>query len=351
MKARIFITLGILLSICGYTRAHDFVVTLDNQKVYFNITSNKNKTVEVTYNGSIAAKQPTYYEGELTIPAKVKHNNTIYTVTGISAKAFSGADKLTAIIIPSGLTSIGDFAFEGCTALSKIIFPGNNVKFGQGVFFRCDKIQDISLGSDWKNIDLKMFRWSDSLTVITIPAKIEKIQNVKSLRKLEKINVDINNSKFYANDGILYNKNCNILYSCPRAYTGKLKVAQTTNRITPGALIDCTGITGIDLPEQLTTFSFRELSQMPNLEQIILRSATPPHTAKKGNDNLFLLQVQNKNIKIIVKKEVKNSYKERLVQYDGEFCEPDGNTPFQVSKEQMPASKNIIGVKNFNKYE
>ena len=165
----------LMAAACGLAKAHDFVVTLNGQKVYFNIVSEKNRTVEITYNGSIADEKPTYYEGELAVPAKVRHNNTIYSVAGIGAKAFCGADRLTGIVLPEGLKAIGDFAFEGCTSLERIIFPGGSVKFGEGVFFKCDKIQDVSFGSDWKEVDLKMFRWSDSLVSITIPAKMEKI--------------------------------------------------------------------------------------------------------------------------------------------------------------------------------
>lgn len=351
MKAKKIIALGILSCICCYTYAHDFVVSLDGQKVYFNIISNKSHTVEITYKGSIANKQPTNYKGELTIPAQIKHNNAVYSVVGISAKAFSGAEGLTGVTMPLGLSTVGDFAFEGCTALRKIIFPGNKIKFGQGVFYKCNKIQDISIGSDWKSIDFKMFRWSDSLTVVTVPAKIEKIQNMKSLKYLEKIYVDINNTKFSSIDGVLYNKNADVLYGCPRAYNGNLKVASTTKRIIQGALIDCIGITRVDLPASLISVSFREFSRMVKLNEILFRGTTPLHTAKKETDEVFVLQVINQNVKIIVNKNAKNKFKNALVQYSGEFTELDGNIPFYIESNRMPILKNIIGVKNFIKYE
>lgn len=352
MRVRKFIlSTAILLMACSMVQAHDFVVTLDGQKVYFNIKSKKNRTAEVTYNGSIANGHPTYYEGELTIPDKVKHDNVVYSIVGISAKAFSGVDKLTGIILPSGISSIGDFAFEGCTSLSKIIFPGNEVKFGQGVFFKCDKIQDISLGSDWKEVDLKMFRWSDSLKVITIPAKLEKIQNLKSLKNLMSVSVDVNNARFSAIDGVLYNKNNDVLYGCPRAYIGKVRIAEGAKTITDGALADCKGITSIDLPESLTSMSFREFAHLGNLNDIIFRGVNPVKTAKLNGEEVFLLQVINPNVNIIVLKEVKNAYKSALIQQSGEYVEIGGTTPYFVEQTKMPNAKNIVGVKNFVKYE
>jgi len=335
----------------GVASAHDFAVKINGQQVYFDVTNELKKTVIVTYNGSIAKKMSTDYKGELTIPATVQYKGKRYAVTGVGAKAFSGAEKLTGVVMPMGVTTIGDFAFEGCTALEKVIFPGNQVKMGQGVFFRCDKIQHVSLGSDWKSVDLKMFRWSDSLATITIPAKMERIQNLKALKNLETVNVDVNNAKFASIDGVLYNKNGEVLYGCPRAYKGTLKVAEGTRNITAGALIDCKGITRVDLPATLTTMSFRELNRMEQLNEVILRSEQPMATAKKGAEEILLLQVANTDVKIIVPKSAKKAYKEALVQETGEYTEIGGKTPYVVELDMMPLAKNVVGVKSFRKYE
>lgn len=329
----------------GFAQAHDFSVTLNGQKVYFNITSEKKKTVEVTYKDGIAQGQPSYYDGELTIPSKIRHNDRIYTVTGIGPKAFCGADRLTGIIIPNGVVSIGDFAFEGCTALTKIVFPGNRVTFGEGVFFKCDKIKDVTFGSDWKEINLKMFRWSDSLSYINIPAKMEKIMNLKSLKNLASVTVDVNNSRFSSIDGILYNKDSKTLYGCPRAYLGEVKVADSTRIITPGAFIDCKYITKIDMPAVLESMSFREFSRMPELQQIVFRGQAPVMTAVAGGKEVFLLQVMNTGVEILVPKKSEKTYREALVRETGEYSEIGGANPFYVEASKMPGVKNINGEK------
>lgn len=345
------ILLAALLCGARCAEAHDFVVTLDGQKVYFNIKSQKNRTAEVTYNGSIAGGQPTDYEGELTIPARVKHDDQIYTVVGVGAKAFSGAERLTGVVFPLGITSIGDFAFEGCTSLSKIIFPGNAVKFGQGVFFKCDKIQDLSFGSEWREVDLRMFRWSDSLRVITFPAKLERIQNLKSLKQLERVVVDVNNARFTTVDGVLYNKSGEILYGCPRAYRGKLQIAEGVKRVTPGALIDCVLLEQVDLPASLEQISFREFSRMPLLRAILFRAAQPVMTAKADGRDCFVLQVQHPDVALVVLKQARDAYREALVQQSGQYTERDGSIPYLVEQAKMPAARQLVAVKDFSKYE
>jgi len=342
----------LLIAGCSVVYAHDFTVTLNGQRVYFNIKSKANKTAEVTYQGSIADRHVPKVEGVVEIPAKVKHEKVVYTITGIGAKAFCGADKLTGIILPASVRTISDFAFEGCASLSKIIFPGNNVSFGEGTFFKCSSIKDITFGSDWKSVDLEMFRWSDSLMSITIPAKVEKIREFKRLKSLTKITVDVNNSHFSSHNGVLYNKSGKIMYGCPRGYSGNLKIKDGTEIITNGALVDCPYITGIDYPESIKTFSFRETSRMKNLETLVFRGMSPVNTAYIGKDGKFVIQTINKNVKFIVSNKAKQAFKSVLFQEAGEYSEPNDTdaTPYFVREEELLKTKNIIGVRDFTIY-
>lgn len=339
----------LLIAGCGAATAHDFTATLNGQKIYFNIKSKKGRTAEVTYSGSIADKRTLETEGTVEIPARVKHNNVVYTVTGIGAKAFSGAEKLTGIILPVTVTRIGDFAFEGCTSLSKIVFPGGNMAFGEGVFFKCTSIKNVTFGSDWKQVDLKRFRWSDSLAAVSIPAKVEKISGLKSLKGLRDITVDANNSKFSSHGGALYNKVGNVLYGCPRAYKGRLEIKEGTETVTNGALIDCTGITEIDFPASIAQLSFRETSRMKELEQITFRGNAPVNTAYKGTEGKFVIQTANADVKIMVPNGSKKEFKSLLVQEAGEYSETsDSNgTCYAVRTDELPKAKNIVGVKSF----
>lgn len=342
----------LLLAGCSLVNAHDFTATVDGQKLFFNVKSKTNKTVEVTYCGSISDKKVSEAKGNLVIPTKVKHNNVVYSVVSIGAKSFSGATKLDGVTIPSTVRSIGAFAFEGCTSLSKIIFSGGEVSFGEGVFFKCTSIRDISFGSDWKMADLSRFRWSDSITTIFIPAKIEKIQGLKSLKNLKSVSVDVNNARFSSHDGVLYNKNGKTLYGCPRSFTGSLKIKEGTEVVSKGALIDCPYINFIDFPSTIKSLSFRETSRMSQLETIIFRGETPVITAYSGNDGKFVLQVPNTGVKIIVPSDSKKEYQSALVKEGGEFAEStDANsTPYVIKADQMPKEGNIVGAKNFSKY-
>ena len=351
MNFRKTLMLVCLLLFCGVAGAHDFSLTTNGQTLYFKITSRTYQTAEVTYKGGINDSNPTSYYGDIVIPDRVRHDGIVYNIVGISDKAFSGAVNLEGITLPMGIRYIGDFAFEDCVSLSKVVFPGNAVKFGQGTFFRCKSIKDVSFGSEWKEVNLAMFRWSDSLVSVTIPAKVEKILNMKSLKNLEKIEVDVNNTRFTSIDGLLYNKSAATLYGCPRAYVGEVKVAAGTEIITKGAFIDCPGITKVDLPAELISMSYGEFSRMQNLELVLFRSDMPVLTAEGHDGACFLLQVAAPEVKVIVPSSSKKDYRNALRSSEGEYMELGQDVPYMLQADKLLTKKNIKGARSFAKYE
>lgn len=349
MKLKTAIAGVILMTELG-ANAHDFSATIDGKHLYFDITNKSKRSAAVTYVGGISEKKVNNVSGKVEIPSKVKHNNVVYEVTAINPKAFSGSKQLKGIVIPSGVVSIGDFAFEGCDSLSSVVFPGNPLSLGQGIFFNCPLISDITIGSDWKSVDFTMFRWSDNLTHIHIPANVEKVQGVKKLKNLAEITVDSNNGKFSAYDGMLYSKDGKTLYACPRAYNEKVTIQEGTEKITPGALIDCLEVTYIDFPASLKSLSFRETSRMKNLETIVMRLVTPIETAYINEHCKFLLQIANEKVSIVIPFSSKKAYESALAIETGEYSESQSGVPYIVTVQQIPTKKNLKGVKNFDKY-
>lgn len=350
MKNFRFILAGAFMLAGTGVEAHDFSATVNGQRLYFDITSKTGQTAAVTFNGSISDKKEIALTGKVEIPAKIKHGDVVYKITAVGPKAFAGAGRLKGIVIPAGVEKIGDFAFEGCDSLASVVFPGNAVSLGQGVFFKCRGLSGITIGSDWKTIDLAMFRWSDRLSEITIPAKTEKIKGLKKLKALKNINVDPNNGNFASKGGLLYSKDGKTLYACPRAYAGKLKIDEGTETVTTGALADCMEVTGIDFPASLQKLSFRETSRLEKLETVVMRPDIPVMTAYRGGRGVFLLQIANEKTEMVIPSSGRKAYEKALAADAGEYSETPAGTPYMVTAQEMPAKKNLKGIKNIDKY-
>lgn len=357
---KILSTFALLCAILPLS-AHDFSTKFaDGQVLYFNVIDANRNRVELTYPGSIV-NGGTRFAGELNVPRTVTYGGKTYVVSAIGKKAFSGASKLTSIILPTGITQIDDFAFENCFSLEKIMFPGNEVKFGSGTFYRCYNINSVTLGSDWTKVNLQMFRWSPNLKEINIPAKTMRVMNLKSLKGLQKITVDATNPNYQSINGVLYNKSGDKLLSCPRAYSGKLSIPYGTTTVAWGALSLCYNLTQVVIPSTVTILSYKEFAHIKSLRSIVMKAATPPATAELNGTNVFMIQVAKPSVELIVDKKDYKTYKKVLTSVSGDYKDIASNQPsnidhskplipFHVAAGETITESNIVKVKDLSIY-
>ena len=84
--------------------------------IYYNILD-EDLTVAVTY------KSNSYnsYSGHVAIPETVEYNEKTYQVTNVGENAFYNCKGLTSVSIPSSMKSMNHYAFYGCNGLEKVI--------------------------------------------------------------------------------------------------------------------------------------------------------------------------------------------------------------------------------------
>ena len=97
------------------------------------------------------------------------------SVTSIGKGAFSYCDSLLEIVIPSSVTSIGDSAFYGCYSLSEIVIPSSVTSIADGAFFGCDSLSEIVIPSSVTSVGYGAFSFCSSLSEIVIPSSVTSI--------------------------------------------------------------------------------------------------------------------------------------------------------------------------------
>ena len=97
------------------------------------------------------------------------------SVTSIGDYAFSYCDSLSEIVIPSSFTSICDYAFSSCRSLSEIVIPSSVTSIGKGAFSCCDSLSEIVIPSSVTSIGDCAFYGCCSLSEIVIPSSVTSI--------------------------------------------------------------------------------------------------------------------------------------------------------------------------------
>ena len=81
------------------------------------------------------------------------------------------------VIIPAGITAIGDNAFEECTTVTSIIIPNSVISIEEGAFELCKNLTSITIPDSVKYIGNQAFGSCSNLTTIIMPRETETGKN------------------------------------------------------------------------------------------------------------------------------------------------------------------------------
>lgn len=254
--------------------------------------------------------------------------------------AFDACQNLTGITFPSSLEIIGDLAFYCCNSLTVLDFPASVISIGEqaldcgklteirvaaanpayssqeGVLFDktketlirypeaingpyiipnsvkkiaklafsfCKGLTDITIPEGVIRIDNLAFGNCEGLTSITIPASVNAIGSsvFSEAYYLARIEVAPGNGSYSSLDGVLFNKERQVLLICPEAKTGAYIIPDGVTTIRDSAFFDCTHLTDITVPASVTEIGYEAFILCRNLKKITFLSLNPPRFAKE----------------------------------------------------------------------
>ncbi|MDR0302200.1 MAG: leucine-rich repeat protein, partial [Treponema sp.] len=95
-------------------------------------------------------------------------------ITTIGDYAFGGCEGLTTVVIPSSVTSIGNWAFTGCESLTSVAIPNSVTLIGSEAFAGCSSLKNIAIPNSVTDISMFAF-YNSGLTSVVIPNSVTSI--------------------------------------------------------------------------------------------------------------------------------------------------------------------------------
>ena len=186
------------------------------------------------------------------------------------------------LVIPQGVTSIGDNAFRGCISIQRAKIPGSVVDIRSRAFAECSNLGEFIVADDsqhYRSVDGLLFTKdmrtlvavpaakkdvsipdsvevvcdvaarSSGLTHLTIPRRVRQIgvQAFADCHNLIHIEVARENRHFKSEDGLLLTKDGKTLISVPGGLVSA-KISSGVETIESYAAFGCKSLTSVDIP-------------------------------------------------------------------------------------------------------
>ena len=157
-------------------------------------------------------------------------------ITSIGNKAFYNCRSLNSVTLPESVTSIGENAFYYCTGLTAVTIPKNVTRIGSYAFYGCG-LRNVTISNGVTGIDSFAFAQCSSLESVTLPDSITSIE-----------------------DGAF--SGCKSLMS--------VTIPESVTSIGWGAFSDCGSLRSVTIPEGVTSVAGDAFSGCGSLKSVTI---------------------------------------------------------------------------------
>ena len=173
--------------------------------------------------------------------------------------------KTGSFIIPSSVTSIGDYAFYECTGLTSISIPSSVTSIGSSAFAECYSLGTLAIPSSVTSIGSRAFTSCKAITSITIPSSVTSIGDYTFSDCTGLTSITVPSSISSIGDCTFYG--CSALTS--------ITIPSSITSIGSSVFWGCTNLSSISIPSSVTSIGSSAFQGCTGLTSIYAYPSTP----------------------------------------------------------------------------
>ncbi|MBQ4368693.1 MAG: leucine-rich repeat domain-containing protein [Candidatus Methanomethylophilus sp.] len=234
-------------------------------------------------------------------------------LTHIGNNAFYMCTSLESVTIGNSVTSIGDYAFRDCIMLKSVTIPDSVTSIREAAFYNCSSLESVTIGNSVTSIREAAFYGCSSLESVTIPDSITSIgenafddcsslesvtigNSVTSIgneafaecTSLVSIVVDEGNENYSSEDGVLFNKNKTMLVQCPGGKEGGYSIPASVTSIGESAFLGCSSLASVTIPDSVTSIGNYAFHSCNNLAEVNVVCSNPLNITQGDTSNGYV---------------------------------------------------------------
>ncbi len=196
------------------------------------------------------------------------------SVTSIGGRAFYGCSSLTSVKIGNSVTSIGEFAFCYCTSLTSITIPDGVTSIGKSAFYNCTSLTSVTIPDSVTSIENLAFSACPSLASVTIGNSVTSIGKHAFSSCTGELVI---NSKIVETDytGSNYPMDDDSGWLYGSKFT-KLTIGDNITKIGESAFRYCKSLTSVTIPDSVTSIGWFAFNGCTSLTSVYCKPTTPP---------------------------------------------------------------------------
>ena len=198
----------------------------------------------------------------VTLPININGNAySIYKLKGVKK-----------VIIPDGVTTIGNNAFYECSSLTDITIPNSVISIGKNAFYNCRCLENVVISNSVASIGESAFEGCYSLINISLPNNIKRIEEYTFRDCSALKNVQIPDSVTSINFGA-FSGCCSLV---------NINLPQSISGIADYVFYDCSNLKEISIPAGVRYIGMYSFENCTNLNNVVV-----PHTITQISEHAF----------------------------------------------------------------